>query len=196
MLKPINILIADIQPIFREGLRSVIQKRVPIRSIFQAESQKEVLKLLSENKIDILIMDVFLSDCNSLKLGHSLLNNGFKGILIFLTFQSLSHYSKLASQIGASACLSKNAQSDMVVDAIVSTVKGFRVFKSGMSEHYPTLSVREQMVFDYLALGYSNQQIARTLSLSEKTISTYKSRILQKYDTKSIVELVNLMHLA
>ncbi|WP_285375643.1 response regulator transcription factor [Vibrio sp. B172a] len=71
MLKPINILIADIQPIFREGLRSVIQKRVPIRSIFQAESQKEVLKLMSENKIDILIMDVFLADCNSLKLGHS-----------------------------------------------------------------------------------------------------------------------------
>ncbi|WP_285375645.1 response regulator transcription factor [Vibrio sp. B172a] len=83
----------------------------------------------------------------------------------------------------------------MVVDAIVSTVKGFRVFKSGLSEHYPALSVREQMVFDYLALGYSNQKIAQTLSLSEKTISTYKSRILQKYDTKSIVELVNLMHL-
>ncbi|MGR5543013.1 response regulator transcription factor, partial [Vibrio campbellii] len=53
------------------------------------------------------------------------------------------------------------------------------------------LSEREQVVFDYLVQGYSNKQISELLSLSAKTISTYKSRILDKHNASSIIELMN-----
>lgn len=95
--------------------------------------------------------------------------------------------------MGANGFLNKNEARETIADAIVSVSRGYSMFKS---THTPssgdvTLSNREAMVFHYLAQGYSNKKISEQLSLSAKTISTYKTRILKKYHADSLIELLH-----
>lgn len=193
MLKTVNILIADTQPIFREGLDTAIRRRMPVNQLFHADQQKDVLRLLNEHSIDIIVMDVFLLDCNALQLARTILSKEFKGSIVFLTAQDLGNYSALAAKVGACGCLSKSEDSNAIVDALVAASKGYHVFKGELLREASSLSMREQMVFDYLIKGHNNQKIANILSLSEKTISTYKGRILRKFNANSMVEVVSMM---
>ena len=191
--KSLNILIADTQPVFRDGLNYIIRQRMNVNNIFHAERKKELLDILKENKIDIIVMDVFLLDCNSLQVTRTILNKSFDGVIVFLTAQDISNYSALVAKVGARGCLSKSESSDAIVDALITASKGYSIFKRELLREKHSLSMREQMVFDYLIKGHCNQEIANILSLSEKTIRTYKARILRKFNAKSIVEVINRM---
>lgn len=192
MKKHLNILIADTQPVFREGLDLIIRQRMNVDGIFHADKQTEVFNTLKEKSIDIIIMDIFLLDCNAIQITRTIINRGFDGVIIFLTAQEISNYSALVAKEGARGCLSKREDSRVIVDALITASKGYSVFKKDVTNDRPLLSIREKMVFDYLVKGHCNQEIASLLSLSEKTISTYKCRILRKFNVKSIVEILNI----
>ncbi|WP_229624103.1 response regulator transcription factor [Vibrio parahaemolyticus] len=189
MNKSLNILIADTQPVFRDGLDFVIRQRMDVNQIFHADKQREVLSVLKDNAIDIIVMDFFLLDCSAIQIARTIINRSFEGVVVFLTAEEVNNYSALAAKVGARGCLSKNEDSNAIVDAIVTASKGYSIFKRDSLNERPPLSIREQTVFDYLIKGHNNQEIANILSLSEKTISTYKSRVLRKFNAKSIVEI-------
>ncbi|WP_045420174.1 response regulator transcription factor [Vibrio jasicida] len=191
MNKPLNILIADTQPVFRDGLDFVIRQRMSVNDIFHADKQREVLSILRDNDIDIIVMDVFLLDCSAIQMARTIINRSFDGVVIFLTTQEINNYSALVAKVGARGCLSKSEDSNAIADALITASKGYSVFKRELLNERPPLSIREQVVFDYLIKGHNNQEIATILSLSEKTISTYKSRVLRKFNAKSIVEIVS-----
>ena len=162
-----------------------------MNEIFHADKKKEVLNILRDNDIDIIVIDVFLLDCSTIQMVRTIINRSFDGVVVFLTAQKINNYSALVAKVGARGCLSKNEDSNAIVDALIAASKGYSVFKRELLNERPPLSIREQVVFDYLIKGHNNQEIASILSLSDKTISTYKSRVLRKFNAKSIVEIVN-----
>ncbi len=192
MTKPLTILIADTQPIYREGLSAAISQRMDINEILFARTQAEVLSALRNHAIDLIVMDVVLQDCNGLQLATSIFRRDYQGAIVFLTAQDNSHYSKLASQCGAHGCLSKDEESAVIIDALISASKGYRVFKNNFATENITLSMREQVVLDYLMKGYNNKKIANILSLSDKTVSTYKQRVLKKFNVSSLMEAASV----
>ncbi len=196
MSKPLTILIADTQPIYREGLSAAISQRMDVNEIVFARTQAEVLTALRNHTIDLIVMDVVLQDCNGLQLATSIFRRDYQGAIVFLTAQDNNHYSKLASQIGAHGCLSKDEESQVIIDALTSAAKGYRVFKNNFASEAITLSMREQVVLDYLMKGYNNKKIANILSLSDKTVSTYKQRVLKKFNVSSLMEAASVTQAA
>ncbi len=192
MSKSLTILIADTQPIFREGLSAAISQRLNVNEVIFARTQAEVLAALRNHTIDLIIMDVVLQDCNGLQLAKTILRRDFEGAIVFLTAQDNSHYSKLASELGANGCISKDEESQVIIDALISASKGYRVFKNNFNSGTIKLSMREQVVLDYLMKGYNNKKIANILALSDKTISTYKQRVLKKFNVSSLMEAASM----
>lgn len=103
-------------------------------------------------------------------------------------------YSETAKSLGANGYVSKLENTLVLKEAVLSVLRGHSAFKKtdNLKKRNTTLSKRETVVFNYLIKGYSNKKISEMLSLSTKTISTYKARILDKYKVDSIVELMRI----
>jgi len=188
-----NVLIIDDQPLYSEALTSLVESVINTAEVIQSKDSAEVMDLVRNTKIDFIILDVVLGDRDGMRLAKNILAMGYQGKLLFISSRDYSSLSKAAYEMGAHGFLNKNETKEAIADAIVSVSRGYSMFKS---THAPsngdvTLSNREAMVFHYLAQGYSNKRISEQLSLSAKTISTYKTRILKKYHADSLIELLH-----
>ena len=119
--------------------------------------------------------------------------HGYTGKVLFISSSDNAIHINTAFKMGADGYLCKSENFHLIADAIDSIVKGYSIFKfknthqkTGKSE----LSKRETVVFNYLVQGKSNKYIAGVLSLSSKTVSTYKRRILDKYKVTNIIDLI------
>ncbi|HCG5510264.1 TPA: response regulator transcription factor [Vibrio parahaemolyticus] len=189
-----NVLIIDDQPLYSEALASLVENAINTAEVIQTTDSAEVMELVRSQRIDLIILDVVLGDRDGMRLAKNILATGYRGRLLFVSSRDYSSLSKAAYEMGANGFLNKNEARETIADAIVSVSRGYSMFKS--STHTPssgdvTLSNREAMVFHYLAQGYSNKKISEQLSLSAKTISTYKTRILKKYHADSLIELLH-----
>ncbi|EIY7830328.1 response regulator transcription factor [Vibrio parahaemolyticus] len=188
-----NVLIIDDQPLYSEALASLVENAINTAEVIQTTDSAEVMELVRSQRIDLIILDVVLGDRDGMRLAKNILATGYRGRLLFVSSRDYSSLSKAAYEMGANGFLNKNEARETIADAIVSVSRGYSMFKS---THTPssgdvTLSNREAMVFHYLAQGYSNKKISEQLSLSAKTISTYKTRILKKYHADSLIELLH-----
>lgn len=188
-----NVLIIDDQPLYSEALASLVENAINTAEVIQTTDSTEVMDLVRSQRIDLIILDVVLGDRDGMRLAKNILATGYRGRLLFVSSRDYSSLSKAAYEMGANGFLNKNEARETIADAIVSVSRGYSMFKS---THTPssgdvTLSNREAMVFHYLAQGYSNKKISEQLSLSAKTISTYKTRILKKYHADSLIELLH-----
>ena len=191
-MKKINVLIADKQPVFVAGLAFFLEQRDNVEKVFSVDNSKTLLNTLTTNTIDVIVTDVVLWDCNTIQFIDDLLKyNRFSGGVVFITDKDISVYSEIIANVGGRACLSKMDAGDVIVDAIFAASKGYTLFKKEfVLKQSNKLSSREQIVLDYLIQGYSNRKIASVMSLSEKTISTYKRRVLRKLRVQSLIDIV------
>jgi DNA-binding NarL/FixJ family response regulator len=153
----------------------------------------DAYKWLRKGKIDILIADVELKNGSGIELVNRARKAGFSGNVLFVSSKSYQTYSSLAQSVGAQGYVSKTEIPSIIVKAIKSVKLGYTFFKSSVTTDLATvtLSKRELSVLSYLSQGYTNKQISEVLCLSEKTISTYKARLLKKYKAPSLVHLLN-----
>lgn len=188
-----SVLIIDDQPLYSEALASLVQSAFHSVNVVESTDSAEVMELIRNQPIDLVILDVVLGDRDGMRLAKNILATGYQGKILFISSRDYSSLSKAAFEIGAHGFLNKNESKATIMDAIVSVTRGYSMFKAmhNQSSGNVTLSNREAMVFHYLAQGYSNKKISEQLSLSAKTISTYKTRILKKYHAESVVELLN-----
>jgi len=105
-------------------------------------------------------------------------------------------YNQVAKEIGANGYILKSEETQSIDESIWAIYRGYSVFKyeSNNTKTLPELSERETIVYGYLSQGYSNKRISELLSLSSKTISTYKTRILGKFNASSIIEVMELQN--
>ncbi|CAK3514117.1 response regulator transcription factor [Vibrio crassostreae] len=188
-----NTLIVDNQPIVRNALITILENNKISSNIHEANSIKEATTYVRTESIDLILLDVNLQDGNGLDFVRRIIKGGFKGKVLFISSDEHPFINKSAKEIGASGYISKKEDPSLIKDAIVATTRGYSVFKQILSvNNTPDLSMRESVVFSYLSKGYSNKEISELLSLSSKTISTYKTRILDKYNSSSIIEILAL----
>lgn len=188
-----NVLIIDAQPLYSEALAGLVNDVIEAADVKQSTSSAEVMELVRNQRIDLIILDVVIGDRDGMRLAKNVLASGYQGKILFVSSKDYSSLSKAAYELGANGFLHKNESKQTIRDAIISVSRGYSMFKLKHTQFNSNLALskREAMVFHYLAQGYSNKRISEQLSLSAKTISTYKTRILKKYHATSLIELLH-----
>ena len=202
----IKILIVDDHQIFREGLRSMIEKKPGITVVGEAESGKTAINLARELRPDIVIMDIVMPEMNGIETTRHLAESLPQIKIIGLSMHDDVRFATEMLKAGASGFLLKDCAFEELVDAI-NTVRAENVYLSpktreGMIRDYlnllekgvpsslSVLTAREQEVLKYIAEGKSMKAIAADLGLSVKTIETHRLNIMEKLEIKNVAELV------
>jgi len=195
-MNSINFLVLDTQPIVRNAITALLRNSQRSTNIFQSDSISEAYKVVRSNDIQVILLDVELRDGSGLDLIRRLRQAGFRGKVLFISSNNHPMYNQVAKEIGANGYILKSEETQSIDESIWAIYRGYSVFKyeSNNTRTLPALSERETIVYGYLSQGYSNKRISELLSLSSKTISTYKTRILGKFNASSIIEVMELQN--
>ena len=197
----IRILIIDDHPVVRKGVRRILEEGISFLETDEAGDGKTAGKLVRDNSYDLVCMDINLPG----KSGISLLED-FKTLkpelpVLMLSMYPEKDYALRALKLGASGYLTKDSLDEDLIRAVNKILSGHRYLSESMADLlidydginkplHASLSSREFEIMHYLMQGKSIKEIADTLALSDKTVSTYKSRILEKLECKSTVDLI------
>ncbi len=198
-----RILLADDHSMFRAGLRRIIEDCRPGVCIVEAASCDECLQIARAGKLDLIILDVSMHSQNSLGILPEIKNCQPHTPIMMLSMHADTEFVVQALRAGASGYLTKEHTAEELIRAIDTALSGQRYVSSSLAENlvdliaggtsdkpHEALSVREREVFLLIAAGKSLSEIARLLSLSTKTVSTYRTRILEKMALGSNAELM------
>lgn len=191
--KRINALILDNFPIIVESLTKQLQTKDVINEIYHAVSIKKATEFINNNNIGFIALDIKQNDFDALSFIKKIRNNGFKGSILVISSYGYNTYSDSVKALGANGYISKEEPISLIDDAINNILRGYTLFKKTTVTHKEKkLSSRELTILNKLLNGKSNKQISEDLSLSTKTISTYKTRILAKYNANSLFDLLKI----
>ncbi|WP_415973349.1 response regulator [Rhodococcus sp. 077-4] len=210
----IRVLIADDQPVVRQGFELFLAGHPDIEVVGHAISGRHAVQQVSALKPDVVLMDIRMPDGDGLTATREILSRnstdgGSVSVLVVTTFD-LDDYVFAALDSGASGFLLKDTDPDELADAVVTVAGGGAVLsprltprlmsefarrgaaatppKSPAPQH--DLSVREMEVVQLLAQGLGNSEIARSLHLEQSTIKTHISNICRKLDVNTRVHVV------
>ncbi|MDL5027204.1 response regulator transcription factor [Vibrio sp. TMPB1044] len=194
-----NCLIFDDHPLVCVAIKSLVEFSPHIAQVNVASELKAANEFVRNSQIDLLILDVNLDDCDGFDFYRRIKSHGFRGRVVFYSAETSAYYSEMAFKVGAHGYVCKSEHYNVLKDAIEAIVKGYSFFKEVNDPRKVgqdlKLSPRETTVAKLLLKGMTNKDIAELLSISEKTISTYKSRILTKYSVDNIIELYRVIDL-
>ncbi len=200
----IRILIADDHPMFREGLRRILAGCPDINVADEASNGQEVFEKVWNNEYDMVLLDIAMPGTPGLEVLKRLKNEKPKLPVLVLSMYPEEQYAVRVIKAGASGYLTKESASEELITAIRRISGGRKYITSSIAERladdveptaekplHDTLSDREFEVFRMIAAGKTTTQMAEELFLSVKTISTYRSRILEKMQMKTNAELIH-----
>ena len=198
----IKVGIVDDHAIVRAGLKQFFAEQVDLRVIGEAASGREAIDLVRNEPMDVLVMDLSMPGQSGMDaLGMIRAKAPDVGVLILSGYPE-EHYATNLIRQGASGFLNKECDPEEIVKAIRTIAMGKRYISASVAEllaqqlgkgedvlPHEQLSEREFQVFLKLAKGETAGDIAKALSLSVKTVSTYRSRLLEKLEVASNAEL-------
>ena len=203
--KELKIVLADDHGIVRSGLRSLIEQHPHMTVNEEASSFARLLEVLEQTSCDLLVLDLNMGDKNGLQSVKEI-NDMYKDIsILVLSMYPEEMYALQSIKAGALGYLNKKVISDELIDAI-NTVASGKVYLSeevnetllygeslAKEEKSPSelLSKREFEVLSMIASGLSYKEISEKLSLSPKTVSTYRRRILDKLSLENSNQLIH-----
>ncbi len=146
----------------------------------------------------MLLVDAELECSCGFDLVKRALARGCVRKVLFVSSKPYDLYSSVARSLGGQGYVTKSENRGTIINAVRNVLTGYTFFKAEKTTDLTgvTLSKLELSVLNYLSQDYSNKQVSTLFSLSEKTISTYKSRILRKYNVPSIVHVLKSEHLS
>ncbi|MBL1147614.1 MAG: response regulator transcription factor [Pseudomonadota bacterium] len=200
-----DILLADDHAMFRSGLRHILEEEFPEAVIEEAESCAEVLKKNSKQDWNIIILDVAMGDKNSLNILPRLKEKKAAAPILILSMYNDRQFVLQALRGGADGYLTKEHAPEELIKAVHTILSGKKYITPLMTESladylssgqegetvpHARLSAREHEVFLMIAAGVAMTEIADRLAISVKTVSTYRTRILEKMDMNSNADLI------
>jgi len=200
----VNVLIMDDHPLVRQGLTLALSLEKDIEEIHEASTLDEAKILLNHKKPEIAIIDLYLGREDGLKIVDWARNN--KSLTKFLVFTSSSKKEDVyrSKQLGVDGYLLKQAFPEDLLYALHAIARGRKFFDMELTESrndqlVDGVTKREKEVLDELGKGFSNQQIAETLFISEHTVKKHISSILGKLNlhhrTEAALYVNNVMTL-
>lgn len=198
-----KIVIVDDHELVREGLKKVLLKEPDIKLAGEANSAAELFKVLKETEVDLVILDITLPGRSGLDIIGDIKNLNPHLRVLILSMHPEERFALRALKAGAAGYLSKEAAAKELVNAVRKINSGGRYISSTLAEHladnidkeigklpHETLSNREFEIFRLIAKGKSVGQIADELMLSVNTITSYRSRMMDKMNFSTNAEIV------
>jgi two-component system invasion response regulator UvrY len=200
----IRVFIADDHAIVREGLKMILAEQRDIVLAGEAETGLDAIKLFRKSRCNVLLLDISLPDRNGIDVLKQIKAEKPDLAVLMLSMHREDQYAIRSLKAGASGYLTKQSAPRELVDAIRQVAGGQRYVSAQLAQvlaaqlgedHdrpvHETLSDREYQTLTMIASGKSVGDIAKELSLSVKTISEYRSRLLDKMKLKNNAELTH-----
>jgi len=198
----IRILIADDHAIVREGLKQIVTETSDLVVADEASTGHEVLNKALKNDYDVVVLDITMPGINGIDVLKQIKSQRPELSVLVLSIHPEEQYAVRALKAGASGYLTKESAPDELIAAIRKVSVGKKYVSPSLAEKlvfeleidhekplHETLSDREYQVMCMIASGKMLNEVADELYLSVKTISTYRTRILEKMNMKSNIEL-------
>ena len=197
----IRILIADDHTVVRQGLIQIVSDTSDIVVSDEASNGREVLAKISKNKYDVVVLDIAMPDFSGLEILNEIKRENPELPVLMLSIYPEEQYAVRALKAGASGYLTKKVAPKELIQAIRKVYSGGKYITSTLAERlafyltedekppHECLSDREFQVMLMIAEGKRVKDIAETLFISGKTVSSYKSRIFEKMRMTSNAEL-------
>ena len=196
-------LIVDDHAIVRRGLRQILDEEYPRSEFGEAHDAGQALDLVARRKWDLMLLDITMPGRSGLDLLQDLRRARTVFPVLVLSMHSEDEFAVRVLRAGAAGYLNKETAPDELVNAVKTVMRGAKYISPSLAEKLATelgrevprprheqLSDREFEVLRQLASGRLLKEIAADLSLSSKTVSTYRTRILQKMRLRSNADLV------
>jgi len=200
----IRVLVADHQPIVSYGIRMLFENSTDIKIINTASTAKQLLEYLKKSNTDIVLMSIDLTDINGITVLRTIKKEFRDVAVIVFSTHPEDIYAISAIKAGASGYLSKSVTTATIKRAVLKVYKGgihvskelaqtltFEKNSQGTMNLYKKLSTREVEVLKLISSGKRNNEIAYQLDINQKTVSTYKLRLMKKLNVSNLVELID-----
>lgn len=197
-----NILIADDHAIVRKGLVQLLREEFHFAEITEAANSADVLDKAKGKIWDVILLDISMPGRNGLDVLKQLRADGIKAPVLMLSMHPEDQYALRVLKAGASGFLNKDSATDDLIAAVHKVLSGKKYITASLAEKmaeamgdggdraaHELLSDRELQVLQLIAAGKTVSEIAETISLSVNTISTYRTRILEKLSLGNNAEL-------
>lgn len=208
---PIRILLADDHAVVRDGLQMILESRGDMRVVGAATNGRDAVAKAESLRPDVIIMDVAMPELNGIEATQTIREGLPSTRVIILSMHHTTEHIFRAIRAGAGGYILKESAGTEVVRAVCSVMKGHLYFGRGVEASPDTwsrecdearksplerLSTREREVLQHVVEGKTSAEIADILSLSPKSVETYRSRLMVKLDVGNIPSLVKfaLLH--
>jgi two-component system, NarL family, invasion response regulator UvrY len=198
----IRVLIADDHPVVRRGILQTLEGTDDIVGAAEAATGAEVLACLRRDSYDVVLLDLALPDVDGLELLQQVKRDFAAVPVLILTMYTEDQFAIRALRNGAAGYLTKDSDPALLIGAIRKIAAGGRYVSAPLVDRladlaargraalpHEQLSNREYEVFRLIAAGRSTRDIAERLSVSTKTVATYRARIFEKMGLKTPAEL-------
>lgn len=197
----IEILLADDHLIVREGIKSILRKYTNILIKKEVDNGENVIKELKREKYDILILDISLPKLNGIEVLEEIRRKNFNIKVLILSIHKQRDYIIRCFELGASGYLTKDILANELINAIYSVYNGKKYISNDIIQEITDifdfinhsskkLSNREYQILIMIAQGKHIKEISKDLNINEKTVSTYRQRILKKLNLKNNAEII------
>lgn len=200
MLKAI---VVDDHPFIRSSVKMLL-KQENFDVVAEADNGADAVQMAREHAPDLIVLDIGMPKLDGLEVISRISSLGLSSKILVLTSQSAQFYSMRCMKAGAAGFISKTNDINELIKAIKAVMDGYTFFPNlaGSSvrrsdveatelDLIQTLSDRELTILQQLANGLSNKEIGEAMLLSNKTVSTYKTRLIEKLNVKSVVYLAD-----
>ncbi|WDZ51810.1 response regulator [Acinetobacter vivianii] len=200
-----NALIVDDHPVARMAVRLLLEK-VGINIVAETGDGLDAISLIKQLRPELVVVDIDIPSLNGIDVIQRLRNNGYQGGMLVLSGKDDDHYIKRCANAGADGFVSKSNQLTELHDAIRALKNGYGYFPRALArfdaasnrvksdqDKVAELSSKELQVMQHLAKGEKVVDIGVLMNISDKTVSTYKRRLMQKLELSNMMELYDFV---
>ncbi|MEZ5286483.1 MAG: response regulator transcription factor [Vicinamibacterales bacterium] len=203
----LRLLIADDHTLFRQGLRKILEERPDWEVVAEADNGKAAARKAIALEPDVAVLDIGMSVLNGIDATRQIVRKAPKVRVLILSMYSDEAYVTRALNAGATGYVLKDSAGKDFIKAVTAVSEGTAFFSpaisrlmlddymrraasTGVVDRYDTLSDREREIFQLVAEGKSNKEVAELLAISPATVETHRARVLQKLEIHNTAELV------
>jgi DNA-binding NarL/FixJ family response regulator len=204
---PIAVFLADDHAVVRDGLHALLGAERDIEVVGTAANGRDAVRQIAELDPDVAVLDIVMPDLGGIEATRQICETSPSTQVVILSMHISDEYVLRALQAGARGYLLKESAGEEVIDAVRAVHAGRRYLSEGIADRLidgyldlydasevggalASLSPRELEVLQLVAEGKTSPEIARILTLSPKTVDTYRSRLMHKLDIGDVPSLV------